>query len=70
MAHLGVSVVTLEEAQATILNDELPSSEAALLLNEVSTCPNMDCLGGCSVVEVCHNDPVEHFYEELKTTPF
>ena len=70
MAHLGVSVVTLEEAQATILNDELPSSEAALLLNEVSTCPNMDCDGGCNIVEVCHNDPVEHFYSEVNKEPF
>ena len=67
--HL-VQTMNLKEAQQRIIQDELPSSEAALLLNEVSTCPNMDCLGGCSIVEVCHNDPVEHFYEELKTTPF
>ena len=62
--------MTLEEAQATILKDELPSSEAALLLNEVSTCPNMDCLGGCSIIEVCHNDTVEQFYSEVNKEPF
>ena len=61
--------MNLKEAQATIIQDELPSSEAALLLNEVSVCPHMD-VDGCTIVDVCHCDPVDPFYEELKTEPF
>ena len=70
MAHLAEAVMNLKEAQQRIIQDELPSSEAALLLNEVSTCPNMDCDGGCSIVDVCHCDPVEQFYSEVNKEPF
>jgi hypothetical protein len=61
-------VLTLRQAQARILNDELPSSEAALLLNEVIE--KSGCDGGCDIVEVCVNEPVLPFYEGLKTEPF
>ena len=62
----------LAEAQATILKEELPSSEAALLLNEVTSCHSKDCFGGWPV-DVCWVDPIDpedEFYEELPKTPF
>ena len=57
--------MNLEEAKATILKDELPSSEAALLLSKVTA----DGLCGWDI-DACHNDTdvgyewdVDRFYE-------
>ena len=51
--------MNLAEAKATIIREELPASEAAILLNEVQTCPHMDCDGGCDLVDICENEPYD-----------
>jgi len=64
-------MTTLREAQQRILNDELPASEAAILLNDVLDCPHMDRDGGCGLVEVCRTDPViDPFLSEVNNEPF
>ena len=50
--------MNLREARDIILNEELPASEAALLLNEVNDCPHRNPDGECQIVDAVTTEDV------------
>jgi len=46
--------MNIREAQQAIIEQELPASEAAILLNQVSECPHWHGKN-CDIVDICDN---------------